>query len=375
MSRKPVLSIGISEEYQIIDPETRELVSIISRVMDLDRLVLREQDAMGEIQLEMPASWDLGVPISQDIKEARQSLIQQRLAIIELARERGYVVAAAGTHPITSWRRSQIPRPGHLEGLVTGRDMLAQRLLIFGTHVHIGIDDPELLIDVMNIVRYMIPHILTLSTSSPFWAGRKTGLKSYRNVLLENLPRSGIPHAYASWSEYRQYMDMLLATHCIGHEREIYWDVRPHWRLPTLQFRAFDACTTLDETLAVAALVQATVAWLIELRRHNLQFRPYPRSLIAENKWRAVRYGLEGKLVDFGKQQQMPARTLVRELLRLVDPMVDTLNSREEIDHCYEIIEHGTSADRQLAVYERNNGSLQAVVDHLVAETAHGLDG
>ncbi len=374
MAKKSALSIGISEEYQIIDPETRELKSIISRVMDLDRLVLREQDAMGEIQLEMPASLDMGVPISQDIKEARQSLLQQRLGIIELARERGFVVAAAGTHPITSWRRSQIPRPGHLEGLVTGRDMLAQRLLIFGTHVHIGIDDPELMIDVMNIVRYMIPHILTLSTSSPFWAGRKTGLKSYRNVLLENLPRSGIPHAFASWSEYREYMDMLLATHCIGHEREIYWDLRPHWRLPTLQFRAFDACTTLNETMAVAALVQATVAWLIELRRHNLQFRPYPRSLIAENKWRAVRYGLDGKLVDFGKQQQLPARTLVRELLRLVDPMVDELNCREEIEHCYEIIEHGTSADRQLTVYERNNGNLQAVVDHLVMETALGLE-
>jgi len=374
MFQQPSLNIGISEEYQIIDPETRELRSIISRVMDNERLILREQDPQGEVQVELPAAFEMGTPVCANIKEARQALIQQRKGVMKLAHDRGYAVALAGTHPVTSWRKPGIPRPGHIEGLVSGRDMLAQRLLIFGTHVHIGIEDPELRIDVMNVIRYMVPHMLTLSTSSPFWSGRNTGLKSYRNVLLENLPRSGIPHHFASWSEYRQYVDMLLATHCIDHERQIYWDVRPHWRLSTLQFRVFDACTTINEALAIAALVQATVAWLVELRRHNMMFRDYTRSLVAENKWRAVRYGLEGKLVDFGKEQQLSAKQLVRELLRLVDPMVDELGSREELEFAYSIIEQGSSADRQLRVYEENDHNLQAVVDHLIAETQQGLD-
>ena len=233
MAQQPSLNIGISEEYQIIDPETRELRSIISRVMDSERLIPREQDAQGDVLVELPATLEMGTPVCANIKEARQALVQQRLGVMKLAEKRGYVVALAGTHPITSWRTPGIPRPGHIEGLVSGRDMLAQRLLIFGTHVHIGIEDPELCIDVMNVIRYMVPHMLALSTSSPFWSGRNTGLKSYRNVLLENLPRSGIPHHFASWSEYRQYVDMLLATHCIDHERQIYWDLRPHWRLPT----------------------------------------------------------------------------------------------------------------------------------------------
>ncbi|MFZ1268197.1 MAG: carboxylate-amine ligase [Anaerolineae bacterium] len=374
MVQQPSLNIGISEEYQIIDPETRELRSIISRVMDSERLILREQDAQGDVLVELPATLEMGTPVCANIKEARQALVQQRRGVMKLAEKRGYVVALAGTHPITSWRTPGIPRPGHIEGLVSGRDMLAQRLLIFGTHVHIGIEDPELCIDVMNVIRYMVPHMLALSTSSPFWSGRNTGLKSYRNVLLENLPRSGIPHHFASWSEYRQYVDMLLATHCIDHERQIYWDLRPHWRLPTLQFRVFDACTTIDEALAVAALVQATVAWLVELRRHNMMFRDYTRSLVAENKWRAVRYGLDGKLVDFGKEQQFSAKQLVRELLRLVDPVVDELGSREELEFAYSIIEQGTSADRQLRIYEENNHDLRAVVDYLIAETRKGLD-
>ncbi len=374
MFREPSLNIGISEEYQIIDPETRELRSIISRVMDNQRLILREQDPDGDVQVELPVTLEMGTPVCANIKEARQALIQQRKGVMKLAEERGFVVALAGTHPITSWRKPGLQRPGHIEGLIAGRDMLAQRLLIFGTHIYIGIEDPELVIDVMNIIRYMVPHMLVLSTSSPFWSGRNTGLKSYRNVLLENLPRSGIPHFFASWSEYRQYVDMLKATNCIEHERQIYWDLRPHWRLPTLQFRVFDACTTIDEALAVAAVVQATVAWLVNLRRHNMMFREYTRSLVAENKWRAVRYGLDGKLVDFGKEQQFPTRQLLRELLRLIDPMVDELGSREEFDYAYTIVEQGTSADRQLRVYEKSNHDLFAVVDHLIAETCQGLD-
>jgi carboxylate-amine ligase len=250
---------------------------------------------------------------------------------------------------------------------------LAQRLLIFGTHVHIGIEDREFLIDALNVSRYFLPHLMCLSTSSPFWVGRKTGLKSYRSVVWRGFPRTGVPRALRSWSEYTELVDKLTSTGCIPDGSKIWWDVRPNWSYPTLEFRVCDVCTRVDEAICIAAILQAIVAKIWKLRRDNMTFRVYPADFIEENKWRAVRYGLDGRLVDFGKGVELPARELVRELLEwFIDDVVDELGSRKEVAYAYRILEEGSSADRQLATFART-GDLKAVVDQLIAETAEGL--
>lgn len=317
----------------------------------------------------------LASPSCAGIQEARLALTRQRRAIWELAQARGLLVAASGTHPFASWQHPDVPLHGRYHALEPDLQVIAHRLLIFGMHVHIGVEDPDFAIDCMNVVRYMLPHLLTLSTSSPFWVGRFTGLKSYRSILHDNLPRSGIPQQFASYDDYRHYVALLRKTNCILDEMEIWWDIRPHPTHASLEFRVFDMCPRLDDALGLVALVQAIVAWLYELRRRNVSFRVYPHALIDENKWRAERYGLEGKLIDFGKEQQLPARALLRELLRMVDPYVDTLGSRQEINHLYTVVERGTSAERQRAVYlahggnENREAALRAVVDSIVDET------
>jgi carboxylate-amine ligase len=250
---------------------------------------------------------------------------------------------------------------------------LAQQLLIFGTHVHIGIDDREFLIDAMNVVRYMLPHVLCLSASSPFWMGRNTGLHSYRSIIFRNFPRSGIPPIFQSWAELTYLVDSLVRTNCIPDGTKLWWDVRPNWKYPTLEFRICDVCTRVDEAVCVAALLQALVAKLWKLRRDNLTFRVYPTALIEENKWRAVRFGLNGKLLDLGKQEEKPARDLIREMIEwFIGNVVDELGSRKEVEYAYRILETGSSADRQVATFERS-GDLKDVVDQLARETAEGV--
>lgn len=376
MAQPPSLYVGIEEEYQIIDPETRNLRYIITRTAKGEQPVLRGHDSdepLGEKLADVMVN--LARPACTNIAEARTALLHQRQMVCEMARSMGLAVAAAGTHPFASWQQAGVPLHGRYEGLLEDLPAVARRLLIFGMHLHIGIEDQSLAIDVMNVVRYMLPHLLTLSTSSPFWVSRDTGLKSYRSILHDNLPRSGIPHYFASYAEYRYYVDLLLKTRCIRSENDIWWDVRPHQTYPSLEFRVFDMMPSAEDTLGVVAAVQATVAWLYDLRTRNISFRLYPRSLIDENKWRAERYGLDGKLIDFGKEQQLPARNLVRELLRLLDPYAERLGSRREIDYLYTVVEAGTSADRQRAVYRDHGGdanreaALCAVVDSVVAET------
>jgi carboxylate-amine ligase len=226
----------------------------------------------------------------------------------------------------------------------------------------------------MNVARYFEPHVLTLSTSSPFWMGRETGLKSYRSIIFRNFPRTGIPPVLESGAAYATLVDTLVRTGCIPDASKIWWDVRPNHSYPTLEFRVCDVCTKVDEAVSVAAILQAIVAKLWKLRRDNMTFRVYPTALIEENKWRAVRYGLDGRLVDLGKDQELPARTLVRELLEwFVDDVLDELGSRKEVEYAFTILEQGTSADRQIARF-RETGDLNAVVDTLVAETAEGID-
>ena len=365
----PSLTIGIEEEYQIIDPETRELRSYITQMLEDGQLILAEQ-----IKPELHQSMvEIGSTVCQTPAELRAELVRLRGAIMGLAARQGLKIVAAGTHPFSSWMTQEITPLERYLGVHKDMQQLAQQLLIFGTHVHIGIEDREFLVDAMNVARYFLPHVLCLSTSSPFWMGRDTGLKSYRSVIFRNFPRTGIPRIFNSWADLTYLVETLAGTNSIPDGTKLWWDLRPNWRYPTLEFRICDVCTRVDEAICIAAILQAIVAKLWKLRRDNLTFRVYPAELIEENKWRAVRYGLDGKLIDFGKQEEAPARDLIRELIEwFLDDVLDDLGTRQEVEYAYRVLEEGTSADRQLAIYHET-GDVKAVVDLLIRETAEGV--
>lgn len=368
--KPPSLTIGIEEEYQIVDPETRELRSYITEILKEDEVVLRE------IKPELHQSIvEVGTTVCQTPSQARAELQRLRGMVLGLARKKNLCIAAAGTHPFSSWVDQEITPLERYVGVKQDMQDLAQQLLIFGTHVHIGIEDREFLIDAMNVSRYFIPHLLCLTSSSPFWVGRNTGLKSYRSVVFRNFPRTGIPRVMQTYGDYSYLMERLVRTRCIPNPSKIYWDVRPHHSYPTLEFRFADVCTRVEEAVCLAAILQAIIAKLYKLRRDNMTFRVYPSDLIEENKWRAVRYGLEGNLIDFGKAEECPARELIVELLEwFIGDVVDELGSRAEVEYAYRILEHGSSADRQLRVFQET-GDLKAVVDNLVRETEEGVPG
>lgn len=367
--KAPSLTIGIEEEYQIVDPKTRELRSYITEILEEGKLILSEQ-----VKPELHQSIvEVGSNVCNTPAELRVELVRLRGTLIELAARNGLCIAAAGTHPFSSWMEQDITPLERYAGVKQDMQELAQRLLIFGTHVHIGIEDREFLIDAMNVIRYLLPHILCLASSSPFWMGRNTGLKSYRSIVFRNFPRSGIPRSFSSWSDFQYFVDMLVVTNTIPNGSKVWWDVRPNHSYPTLEFRICDVCTRVDEAVCIAAIFQAIIAKLWKLRYDNMTFRVYPFDLIEENKWRAVRYGLDGKLIDFGKQKELPARDLLREMLEwFIGDVVDELGSRSEVEYAYRIMDEGSSADRQLATFART-GDLKAVVDQLIAETAEGV--
>ncbi|MGL4555463.1 MAG: carboxylate-amine ligase [Gemmataceae bacterium] len=370
--KAPSLTIGIEEEYQIIDPRTRELKSYITQILEDSKLILREQ-----VKAELHQSMvEVGTEVCRTPAEARAELVRLRREIMRLAANSGLKIAAAGTHPFSSWVDQEITPFERYMGVKQDMQDLAQQLLIFGTHVHVGIEDRDFLIDAMNVARYFVPHILCLSASSPFWVGRNTGLQSYRSIIFRHFPRSGIPPLFGSWGELNNLVDTLVKTHCIPDGTKLWWDVRPSWKFPTLEFRVCDVCTRIDEAVCIAAIFQALIAKLWKLRRDNLTFRVYPLSLIEENKWRAVRYGLDGKLLDLGKQEEVPTRALIEELIRwFLDDVLDELGTRKEVEYAFEILKNGSSASRQIAVFERTN-DLKAVVDHLIRETEEGvIDG
>ncbi len=362
-----LFTIGIEEEFQIIDPETRELKSRVNEILEEGQMLLGEQ-----IKPEMHQSMvEVGTGICKNVQEARADVAKLRRTISELAKKNGLVFAAASTHPFSHWEDQLITDHERYYNLIEGMQHVARGLLIFGLHVHVGVEDREAAIHIMNAARYFLPHVLALSTSSPFWLGHNTGLKSYRSEVFKQFPRTDIPDYFSSSSEYESYVNLLIKTQCIDNGRKIWWDVRPHPFFPTLEFRICDIPSKLDETIAIAALFQAIVAKLYKLLKQNMGFRLYRRALIQENKWRAVRYGLDGNLIDFGKQIELPARDLVMELLDFVDDVVDELGSRKEINYVHQILKNGTSADRQLAVYNETR-DLKAVVDNLVKESVEG---
>jgi carboxylate-amine ligase len=365
----PSLTIGIEEEYQIVDPQTRELRSYITEILAEGQYILREQ-----VKAELHQSIvEIGTQVCHSPAEARAELVRLRRGVMDLAGKQGLKIAAAGTHPFSSWVNQEITPFERYLGVKRDMADLAQQLLIFGTHVHIGIEDHEFLIDAMNVCRYLLPHVLCLSTSSPFWVGRNTGLKSYRSIVFRSFPRTGIPRNFESWADFTYLVNTLVKTRCIPDGSKIWWDVRPNWNYPTIEFRICDVCTRVDEAICVAAILQAIILKLWKLRRDNLTFRVYPNLLIEENKWRAVRYGLDGNLIDFGKEAELPARELIREMIEwFIGDVVDELGSRQEVEYAYRILEGGTSADRQLATFERT-GDLKAVVDQLIKETEEGV--
>ncbi len=361
-------TLGIEEEFQIVDPHTRELRSHVSEILDEGRMLLGEQIKPEMIQSQI----EVGTGICKNIQEARADITNLRSVISTLAAKNGLRIVAASTHPISRWQDQKIFDDDRYELLVQELQTVARSLLIFGVHVHVGVADRERQIHIMNASRYFLPHVLALSTSSPFWMGHNTGLKSYRSEIFKQFPRTDIPDHFDSYPGFERYVDLLVKTGCINDGKKIWWDCRPHPYFPTLEFRICDIPTRVDDTIAIAALFQAIVAKLYKLMDSNLGFRLYRRMLIQENKWRAVRYGLEGKLIDFGKNKEVPVVDLIRELLDFVDDVVDELDSRKEIEHIHTILERGTSADEQLRVYKETN-DLKAVVDRLIELTAENV--
>ncbi len=363
-----VFTLGIEEEFAIVDPETRELRSHIQEILEGGKVMLKEQ-----IKPEMHQSVvELGTEICQSVVDARAHVIELRSRLAELAGRAGLRIASAGTHPFSHWRDQLITQGERYQEIVKDMQQLARANLIFGLHVHVGIADREAAIHVMNQARYFLPHIYALSVNSPFWVGQDTGLKGYRLKVFERFPRTGIPDAFESLSEYEDYCKLLVKTGCVDNAKKIWWDIRLHPFFDTLEVRVCDAQSRVDDTLAIAALIQAVIAKLYKLQRQNMSFRIYRRRLIDENRWRASRYGIDGKLIDFGRETEVDTRSLLNELLEFVSTEVNELGSEKEMAHIERIMREGTGADRQLAVWERTH-DMKAVVDQLVHETYERL--
>lgn len=366
--KKHVFTLGIEEEFQIVDPETRELRSHIQQILDDGKMTLREH-----VKPEMHQSVvELGTEICGDVTAAREQVVQLRTELATLAARRGLKIASAGTHPFSHWRDQLITAHERYATLVKDMQQIARANLIFGLHVHVGIPDRQEGIDLMNQARYFLPHLYALSVNSPFWLGENTGLKAYRQMIFERFPRTGIPDAFESLSEYDDYLQLLVATGCIDNGKKIWWDIRLHPFCDTIEFRICDAQTRVDDTVALAAMMQAIVFKLQKLLRQNTTFRMYRRRLLDENRWRASRYGIDGSLIDFGRKCEVETRSLIHEILEFIGPEAVELGSVHELSHIERILEEGTGADRQLAVWEGTK-DLKAVVDHIVSETYEGL--
>jgi carboxylate-amine ligase len=367
--KKPQFTLGIEEEFQIVDPVTRELKSHIEEILEAGKMVLKER-----VKPELHQSVvEVGTDICADVAGARKSVTALRTDLARLAQKAGLRIAAAGTHPFSHWIDQKISKGDRYQVVLQDLQQIARANLIFGLHVHVGMPDRETAIQLMNTARYFLPHIFALSTNSPFWVGRDTGFKSYRLQVFQRFPRTGIPDAFETVGEHDEYVNLLIKTGCIDNAKKIWWDIRLHPLFHTLEFRVCDIPMRVDETICLAAIMQAVIAKLHKLYRQNLGFRIYRSRLLAENRWRASRYGISGKMIDFGKQEEVETRSLIGELLEFVDDVVDDLGSRSELNYVQQILTQGTGADRQLEVYNRTK-DLKAVVDYIITETHHGLD-
>lgn len=362
-------TLGIEEEYQVISPETRELTSHEQKIVEVANRHMEDQ-----VKAEMhQAVVEVGTKICKDVNEARDEVRHLRKTINSIAQDLDLRIGAAGTHPFSAWQKQLLtPHPRYNE-IINELQDTARSNLIFGLHVHVGIEDRAMALHIANSLRYFLPHLYALSTNSPFWEGRNTGFKSFRTKIFDKFPRTGIPDFFDSVAEYDDYINLLIKTRCIDNAKKIWWDIRVHPFYPTLEVRICDIPLNADDTIAIAALIQALVAKLYKLREQNLNFMIYRRHLINENKWRASRYGIDGKLIDFGKEQEVNTRVLISEIIDFVDDVLDDLGSRDAINHIHKMLEMGTGADRQLQVFEET-GSLEKVVDFIMEETVSGLE-
>jgi len=361
-------TLGVEEEYMVIDPVTRELKSHDQRIVEIASQVL-----MDHVKAEMhQAVVEVGTSICKNVEEARYDIARLRKYVSDVASGLNLKIGAAGTHPFSHWSTQLITPNPRYDEIVNEMQEAARSNLIFGLHVHVGISDKNMAIHIMNTVRYFLPHIFALSTNSPFWEGRNTGFKSFRTKVFDKFPRTGVPDYFNDWDDFKNYVNLLIKTRCIDNAKKIWWDVRVHPFFDTIEFRICDVPLLVEETIAIAALFQALVAKLYKLRLQNMSFIMYNRALINENKWRASRYGIDGHLIDFGKQEQVNTRALILEILDFVDDVVDELGSRQAINDVHKILANGTGADRQLKVFEQTK-NLTSVVDYITSQTLEGI--
>jgi len=343
-----IFTVGIEEEYMVIDAASKGLISHEQKIVIEGQKIIKEK-----VKAEMhQAVVEVGTDVCANIEEAREDITNLRKTIKDIAGSLGFSMGAAGTHPFSTWRQQLITDHVRYQEIVNEMQDAARSNLIFGLHVHVGMPSKEMAIHIANSARYFLPHVFALSTNSPFWEGRKTGFKSYRTKVFDKFPRTGIPDYFDSYSAYENYVNLLIKTKCIDNAKKIWWDLRVHPFFGTVEFRICDVPLTVDETVGFAALFQCICAKLYKLRSKNLNYMIYPRALVNENKWRASRYGIDDKLIDFGKEQEVNTRSLILELLDFIDDVVDELGCREALKSIHAILEKGTGADRQLAIYE-----------------------
>jgi glutamate---cysteine ligase / carboxylate-amine ligase len=361
-------TLGVEEEYMVIDPETRELKSHEQKIVHEGQKMIKDK-----VKAEMhQAVVEVGTDICQDIDEAFKDVALLRRTISGIADSLGFWMGASGTHPFSHWESQLITDHARYNEIVNELQEAARSNLIFGLHVHVGMESREMANHIANSTRYFLPHIYALSTNSPFWEGRKTGYKSFRTKVFDKFPRTGIPDYFESYEAYENYVNLLIKTNCIDNAKKIWWDLRVHPFFNTVEFRICDVPMTVQETICIAALFQAICVKIYKLRSQNLNFMMYQRALINENKWRASRYGIDGHLIDFGKEEEVNTRVLIYELLDFIDDVVDQLGSRHFTSYVSTMLEKGTGADRQLKVFEQTN-SLTSVVDYIHEQFLHGV--
>jgi glutamate---cysteine ligase / carboxylate-amine ligase len=375
--REPAFTVGIEEEYLLVDRGSRDLVH------DSPAGLLEECQAIHEGQVTaefLRSQIEVGTRVCTSIAEARADLARLRRTVAEVTARHGLAPIAASTHPFASWHLQKHTDKERYNILAQDLQAPGRRLVICGMHVHIGIEDPQLRVDFMGQVAYFLPHLLALTTSSPFWGGEDTGLKSYRMAVFNELPRTGLPELFESYGEYERHLQALVAAGVIQDGSKLWWDVRPSMRFPTLEMRITDVCTTLDDGIAVAALYRCLLRMLWRLRRSNQRWRRYAHMLVNENRWRAQRYGFDAGLVDFGKGEIVPYADLLEEMIALVQEDAAVFACERELAHARSILRRGTSAHRQLALFRESveagaapPEALQGVVDWLIEETVRGL--
>jgi glutamate---cysteine ligase / carboxylate-amine ligase len=378
MIKEPPFTVGIEEEYLLVDLASRDLDT------DPPQQLIDECYATGGGQVTpefLRSQIEVGTKVSRTIPEAKADLKRLRKLVADVARRHGLAPVAASTHPFARTIQQKPTDKDRYVALAQEMQAAARRMLICGMHVHVGIDDNEQRIDLMNQLTYFLPHFLALSSSSPFWEGEHTGFKSFRLTIFNALPRTGLPERFASYGEYQRHIDMLIRNGLIQDTTKIWWDLRPSWRYQTLETRVMDCCTSVDDAACLAALVQSTLRMLYRLRRNNQQWRHYADMLINENRWRAMRYGTDEGLLDLARGQLVPYGELLEEILELIHEDAVALGCLEDVQHARTILKRGTSAHRQVQAYEAAKASgasdreaLMAVVDWLVKETASNLD-